>query len=198
MKAKMLQRALAVCLTLAMVFNLMPVTAFAANSTEEVETYLDETYPLSGIVKYKTLEQDTEGRLIVPLNETSLTLKKDSKYTAVWSSDNTDLAAITSNYSSSATLKVVHPTAEVGDTVVTLTLTLQDPVSQEPVGSRDYALLIKSQLPVYSTTFRVVDTAGSPIEGADIFVKDSRNMEVDAESDGSYNLKAETSYVYKL
>ena len=185
---------LALLVSLMLVFTgAIPVSA--ANSPE-VDAYLDSTY-IKAIDPYGSLQKDENERFLIPLSKTSVTLKKDSYsklYTAVWSSSNEDYVKITSNYTSSATAKITHPSAIEGDKEIVMTLTLFDKNNPEKIcGTRDYVLRIAAQLPVYSLTVTAKNSDGSVIDNADILVQDSRNISLRAEN-GVYSLTGSVSY----
>lgn len=171
----------------------MPV--FAANSPE-VDEYFDSTYA-KAIDPYGSLQKDENENFIIPLSKTSVTLKKDSYsklYTAVWTSSDENYAKITSNYSSSATAKITHPTAAEGDKEVVMTLTLFDKNEPEKIcGTRDYVLLITAQLPVYSLKVTAKNSGGEVIDDAVVSVQDSRNISLQAVN-GVYSLTGSVSY----
>lgn len=191
---KIYTRLFAALLTLALLCtSILP--AFAAN-TPEIDSYLDSAYA-KAIDPYGSLQTDEGGRYVIPLSKNSVSLKKDSGsklYKAVWSSSDEAYAKITSDYSSSATAKLTHPTAAEGAKEVVLTLTLLDKTDGVTVlGTRDYILLLMPQLPTYSLTVQAVDTDGNTIEDCKISVQDSRNI-AQQPVNGLYSLKGETEY----
>lgn len=194
-----IKKSVSILLALLMVFSIFSSQVFASNS-EEIESYLDSAYA-KAIDPYGSTTKNDDGQYIIPLSKTSLTLKKDSSsklYTAEWSSSDESLAKITSNYSSSASAKITHPSAETGDQTVTVTLTLKSKSDGTEVGTRDFVLLIKAQLPVYNTKFSASDESGKEIADFSVLVKNQRNVMVSAKYDGSYDLTAETTYTYTV
>ena len=87
------------------------------------------------------LKKDDEGRYIIPLSKTSVSLKKDTSsklYTSSWSSSDDTYAKVT-NSSYSASAKITHPSYNEGAKVVTLTLKILDKTDGKTVlGTRDY------------------------------------------------------------
>lgn len=146
---KTITKALAVFMSLMLVL-MSAIPAMAENSSE-VEAYLDSTYA-KAIDPYGSLKKDDDGRYIIPLSKTSVSLKKDTSsklYTASWSSSDDTYAKVSGSYSVSA--KITHPKYEQGAKVVTLTLTILDKNDGKTVlGTRDYALYIEAELPTYS------------------------------------------------
>lgn len=191
---KIYSRLFAVLLALALLCTSV-LPAFAAN-TPEVDNYLDTTYQ-KAIDPYGSLQTDENGRFLIPLSKTSVSLKKDSAskiYKAVWSASDEAYAKITSDYSSSATAKLTHPTAAEGAKEVVLTLTLLDKTDGTTVlGSRDYVLLLAPQLPTFELTVQAIDTDGKAIADCNISVQGSRNI-TQYPTNGAYNLKGETEY----
>lgn len=191
---KLFKKGMAIIAVILLLLSNM-ITAFAAN-TPEIDAYLDTAYA-KAIDPYGTTATDEDGRYVIPLSKTSVTLKKDSRsqeYTATWTSSDEAYAAITSNYASSATAKITHPTAKEGAKEVILTLTLTDKNDSSKIcGTRDFVLLIAPQLPVYTLSVTAKDNNGNPIPNATIMVQDSRNIE-QYPSEGVYALKGETEY----
>lgn len=191
---KIYTRLFAVLLALALLCTSV-LPAFAAN-TPEVDDYLDTTYQ-KAIDPYGSLQTDENGRIVIPLSKTSVSLKKDSRsqvYKAVWSSSNEAYAKITSDYSSSATAKLMHPTAAEGAKEVVLTLTLFDKNDGMTVlGTREYVLLLLPELPTYALVVQAMDEDGKAISDCKISVQDSRNF-MQNPTDGVYSLKGETEY----
>jgi len=191
---KIYTRLFAVLLALALLCTSV-LPAFAAN-TPEVDDYLDTTYQ-KAIDPYGSLQTDENGRIVIPLSKTSVSLKNDSRsqvYKAVWSSSNEAYAKITSDYSSSATAKLMHPTAAEGAKEVVLTLTLFDKNDGVTVlGTREYVLLLLPELPTYALVVQAMDEDGKAISDCKISVQDSRNF-MQNPTDGVYSLKGETEY----
>lgn len=180
----------------AIIIMLTGVLPVFASNTVEIESYLDTTYA-KAIDPYGNLQKDEQGRFIIPLSKTSVTLKKDSYsklYTPVWSSSDEDYAKITSNYSSSATAKITHPSAKDGDKEVIMTLTLSDKNDPSKVlASRDYILVLTAQLPVYNLTVTAKNAVGSVIENAQVSVCDNRNIPL-RDNNGVFALNGSTAY----
>lgn len=173
---KSITKALAVIMSLMLILT-SALPAMAENSSE-VEAYLDSTYA-KAIDPYGSLKKDDEGRYIIPLSKTSVSLKKDTSsklYTASWSSSDDTFAKVT-NSSYSASAKITHPTYEQGAKVVTLTLTLLDKTNGKTVlGTRDYTLYIETKLPTYSLDVTAKNEKGEVINDAKVSVLDSRNI----------------------
>lgn len=82
---KSITKALAVFMSLMLV--LMSAFPAMAENSSEVEAYLNSTYA-KAIDPYGSLKKDNEGRYIIPLSKTSVSLKKDTSsklYTSSWS-----------------------------------------------------------------------------------------------------------------
>lgn len=194
-----IKKSISLILALLMVLSIFSSQVFASNS-DEIESYLDSAYA-KAIDPYGSLKKNDDGMYIIPLSKTSLTLKKDSSsklYTAEWASSDESLAKITSNYSSSASAKITHPSAETGDKTVTMTLILKSKSDASEVGKRDFVLLIKAQAPVYNTRFCALDESGKEIADFSVLVKNQRSATISAKDDGSYDLTAETTYTYTV
>lgn len=91
---KSITKALAVFMSLMLV--LMSALPAMAENSSEVEAYLNSTYA-KAIDPYGNLKKDDEGRYIIPLSKTSVSLKKDTSsklYTSSWSSSDDTYAAI--------------------------------------------------------------------------------------------------------
>lgn len=185
---KTITKALAVFMSLMLVL-MSAIPAMAENSSE-VEAYLDSTYA-KAIDPYGSLKKDDDGRYIIPLSKTSVSLKKDTSsklYTASWSSSDDTYAKVSGSYSVSA--KITHPKYEQGAKVVTLTLTILDKKDGKTVlGSRDYALYIEAELPTYSLDVTAKNEKGEVINDANVSVFDSRNI-----SQNLSSLKGNTEY----
>ena len=185
---KTITKALAVFMSLMLVL-MSAIPAMAENSSE-VEAYLNSTYA-KAIDPYGSLKKDDEGRYIIPLSKTSVSLKKDTSsklYTASWSSSDDTYAKVSGSYSVSA--KITHPKYEQGAKVVTLTLTILDKKDGKTVlGSRDYALYIEAELPTYSLDVTAKNEKGEVINDANVSVFDSRNI-----SQNLSSLKGNTEY----
>lgn len=88
---KSITKALAVFMSLMLV--LMSAFPAMAENSSEVEAYLNSTYA-KAIDPYGNLKKDDEGRYIIPLSKTSVSLKKDTSsklYTSSWSSSDDTL-----------------------------------------------------------------------------------------------------------
>lgn len=185
---KTITKVLAVFMSLMLVL-MSAIPAMAENSSE-VEAYLNSTYA-KAIDPYGSLKKDDEGRYIIPLSKTSVSLKKDTSsklYTASWSSSDDTYAKVSGSYSVSA--KITHPKYEQGAKVVTLTLTILDKKDGKTVlGSRDYALYIEAELPTYSLDVTAKNEKGEVINDANVSVFDSRNI-----SQNLSSLKGNTEY----
>lgn len=185
---KTITKALAVFMSLMLVL-MSAIPAMAENSSE-VEAYLNSTY-VKAIDPYGSLKKDDDGRYIIPLSKTSVSLKKDTSsklYTASWSSSDDTYAKVSGSYSVSA--KITHPKYEQGAKVVTLTLTILDKNDGKTVlGSRDYALYIEAELPTYSLDVTAKNEKGEVINDANVSVFDSRNI-----SQNLSSLKGNTEY----
>lgn len=185
---KTITKVLAVFMSLMLVL-MSAIPAMAENSSE-VEAYLDSTYA-KAIDPYGSLKKDDDGRYIIPLSKTSVSLKKDTSsklYTASWSSSDDTYAKVSGSYSVSA--KITHPKYEQGAKVVTLTLTILDKNDGKTVlGTRDYALYIEAELPTYSLDVTAKNEKGEVINDANVSVFDSRNI-----SQNLSSLKGSTEY----
>lgn len=183
---KSITKALAVFMSLMLVF-MSALPAMAENSSE-VEAYLNSTYAKA----IGSLKKDDEGRYIIPLSKTSVSLKKDTSsklYTSSWSSSDDTYAKVT-NSSYSASAKITHPSYNEGAKVVTLTLKILDKTDGKTVlGTRDYVLYIETKLATYSLDVTAKNEKGEIIDDAKVSVFDSRNIEQNPSS-----LSANTEY----
>lgn len=186
---KSITKALAVFMSLMLV--LMSALPAMAENSSEVEAYLNSTYA-KAIDPYGNLKKDDEGRYIIPLSKTSVSLKKDTSsklYTSSWSSSDDTYAKVT-NSSYSATAKITHPSYNEGAKVVTLTLKILDKTDGKTVlGTRDYVLYIETKLATYSLDVTAKNEKGEIIDNAKVSVFDSRNNEQNPSS-----LSANTEY----
>lgn len=186
---KSITKALAVFMSL-MIVLMSALPAMAENSSE-VDAYLNSTYA-KAIDPYGNLKKDDEGRYIIPLSKTSVSLKKDTSsklYTSSWSSSDDTYAKVT-NSSYSATAKITHPSYNEGAKVVTLTLKILDKTDGKTVlGTRDYVLYIETKLATYSLDVTAKNEKGEIIDNAKVSVFDSRNIEQNPSS-----LSANTEY----
>lgn len=186
---KSITKALAVFMSLMLV--LMSALPAMAENSSEVEAYLNSTYA-KAIDPYGNLKKDDEGRYIIPLSKTSVSLKKDTSsklYTSSWSSSDDTYAKVT-NSSYSATAKITHPSYNEGAKVVTLTLKILDKTDGKTVlGTRDYVLYIETKLATYSLDVTAKNEKGEIIDNAKVSVFDSRNIEQNPSS-----LSANTEY----
>lgn len=186
---KSITKALAVFMSLMLV--LMSALPAMAEKSSEVEAYLNSTYA-KAIDPYGSLKKDDEGRYIIPLSKTSVSLKKDTSsklYTASWSSSDDTYAKVT-NSSYSASAKITHPSYDEGAKVVTLTLKILDKTDGKTVlGTRDYVLYIETKLATYSLDVTAKNEKGEIIDNAKVSVFDSRNVEQNPSS-----LSANTEY----
>lgn len=186
---KSITKALAVFMSLMLV--LMSAFPAMAENSSEVEAYLNSTYA-KAIDPYGSLKKDDEGRYIIPLSKTSVSLKKDTSsklYTSSWSSSDDTYAKVT-NSSYSASAKITHPSYNEGAKVVTLTLKILDKTDGKTVlGTRDYVLYIETKLATYSLDVTVKNEKGEIIDNAKVSVFDSRNIEQNPSS-----LSANTEY----
>lgn len=184
---KSITKALAVFMSLMLV--LMSALPAMAENSSEVEAYLNGTYA-KAIDPYGNLKKDDEGRYIIPLSKTSVSLKKDTSsklYTSSWSSSDDTYAKVNS-YSASA--KITHPSYNEGAKVVTLTLKILDKTDGKTVlGTRDYVLYIETKLATYSLDVTAKNEKGEIIDNAKVSVFDSRNIEQNPSS-----LSANTEY----
>lgn len=185
---KSITKALAVFMSLMLV--LMSALPAMAENSSEVEAYLNSTYA-KAIDPYGNLKKDDEGRYIIPLSKTSVSLRKDTSsklYTSSWSSSDDTYAKVTSSYS--ATAKITHPSYNEGAKVVTLTLKILDKTDGKTVlGTRDYVLYIETKLATYSLDVTAKNEKGEIIDNAKVSVFDSRNIEQNPSS-----LSANTEY----
>lgn len=186
---KSITKALAVFMSLMLV--LMSAFPAMAENSSEVEAYLNSTYA-KAIDPYGSLKKDNEGRYIIPLFKTSVSLKKDTSsklYTSSWSSSDDTYAKVT-NSSYSASAKITHPSYNEGAKVVTLTLKILDKTDGKTVlGTRDYVLYIETKLATYSLDVTAKNEKGEIIDNAKVSVFDSRNIEQNPSS-----LSANTEY----
>lgn len=186
---KSITKALAVFMSL--MFVLMSALPAMAENSSEVEAYLNSTYA-KAIDPYGSLKKDDEGRYIIPLSKTSVSLKKDTSsklYTSSWSSSDDTYAKVT-NSSYSASAKITHPSYNEGAKVVTLTLKILDKTDGKTVlGTRDYVLYIETKLATYSLDVTAKNEKGEIIDNAKVSVFDSRNIEQNPSS-----LSANTEY----
>ena len=186
---KSITKALAVFMSLMLV--LMSAFPAMAENSSEVEAYLNSTYA-KAIDPYGSLKKDNEGRYIIPLSKTSVSLKKDTSsklYTSSWSSSDDTYAKVT-NSSYSASAKITHPSYNEGAKVVTLTLKILDKTDGKTVlGTRDYILYIETKLATYSLDVTAKNEKGEIIDNAKVSVFDSRNIEQNPSS-----LSANTEY----
>ena len=186
---KSITKALAVFMSLMLV--LMSAFPAMAENSSEVEAYLNSTYA-KAIDPYGNLKEDDEGRYIIPLSKTSVSLKKDTSsklYTSSWSSSDDTYAKVT-NSSYSASAKITHPSYNEGAKVVTLTLKILDKTDGKTVlGTRDYVLYIETKLATYSLDVTAKNEKGEIIDNAKVSVFDSRNIEQNPSS-----LSANTEY----
>lgn len=186
---KSITKALAVFMSLMLV--LMSALPAMAENSSEVEAYLNSTYA-KAIDPYGSLKKDDEGRYIIPLSKTSVSLKKDTSsklYTSSWSSSDDTYAKVT-NSSYSASAKITHPSYNEGAKVVTLTLKILDKTDGKTVlGTRDYVLYIETKLATYSLDVTAKNEKDEIIDNAKVSVFDSRNIEQNPSS-----LSANTEY----
>lgn len=186
---KSITKALAVFMSLMLV--LMSAFPAMAENSSEVEAYLNSTYA-KAIDPYGSLKKDDEGRYIIPLSKTSVSLKKDTSsklYTSSWSSSDDTYAKVT-NSSYSASAKITHPSYNEGAKVVTLTLKILDKTDGKTVlGTRNYVLYIETKLATYSLDVTAKNEKGEIIDNAKVSVFDSRNIEQNPSS-----LSANTEY----
>ena len=186
---KSITKTLAVFMSLMLV--LMSALPVMAENSSEVEAYLNSTYA-KAIDPYGSLKKDDEGRYIIPLSKTSVSLKKDTSsklYTSSWSSSDDTYAKVT-NSSYSASAKITHPSYNEGAKVVTLTLKILDKTDGKTVlGTRDYVLYIETKLATYSLDVTAKNEKGEIIDNAKVSVFDSRNIEQNPSS-----LSANTEY----
>ena len=186
---KSITKALAVFMSLMLV--LMSAFPAMAENSSEVEAYLNSTYA-KAIDPYGSLKKDDEGRYIIPLSKTSVSLKKDTSsklYTSSWSSSDDTYAKVT-NSSYSASAKITHPSYNEGAKVVTLTLKILYKTDGKTVlGTRDYVLYIETKLATYSLDVTAKNEKGEIIDNAKVSVFDSRNIEQNPSS-----LSANTEY----
>lgn len=190
---KSITKTLAVFMSLMLV--LMSTFPAMAENSSEVEAYLNSTYA-KAIDPYGSLKKDDEGRYIIPLSKTSVSLKKDTSsklYTSSWSSSDDTYAKVT-NSSYSASAKITHPSYNEGAKVVTLTLKILDKTDGKTVlGTRDYVLYIETKLATYSLDVTAKNEKGEIIDNAKVSVFDSRNIEQNPSS-----LSANTEYTLSV
>lgn len=190
---KSITKTLAVFMSLMLV--LMSAFPAMAENSSEVEAYLNSTYA-KAIDPYGSLKKDDEGRYIIPLSKTSVSLKKDTSsklYTSSWNSSDDTYAKVT-NSSYSASAKITHPSYNEGAKVVTLTLKILDKTDGKTVlGTRDYVLYIETKLATYSLDVTAKNEKGEIIDNAKVSVFDSRNIEQNPSS-----LSANTEYTLSV
>lgn len=185
---KTITKVMAVFMSMVLVL-LSTITAMAENSTE-IDDYLNTTYA-KAIEPYGSPKLDDEGRYIVPLSKSSVSLRTDTSsklYKSVWTSnDDTVIKVSGTTYFST---KVTHPDFKDGAKDVTLTLSIYDKKdTTKLLGSRDYVLHVEPKLPTYSLTVTAKNTDDQIIDNAKVLVTDEYYNEQDASK-----LKGNTQY----
>lgn len=185
---KTITKVMAVFMSMVLVL-LSTITAMAENPTE-IDDYLNTTYA-KAIEPYGSPKLDDEGRYIVPLSKSSVSLKTDTSsklYKSVWTSnDDTVIKVSGTTYFST---KVTHPDFKDGAKDVTLTLSIYDKKdTTKLLGSRDYVLHVEPKLPTYSLTVTAKNTDDQIIDNAKVLVTDEYYNEQDASK-----LKGSTQY----
>lgn len=168
---------------------LSTITAVAENPTE-IDDYLNTTYA-KAIEPYDSLKLDDEGRYIVPLSKTSVSLRTDTSsklYKSVWTSNDDSVIKVSGTTYFST--KVTHPDFKDGAKDVTLTLSIYDKKdTTKLLGSRDYVLYVEPKLPTYSLTVTAKNTDAQIIDNAKVLVTDEYYNEQNASK-----LKGNTQY----
>lgn len=185
---KTITKVMAVFMSMVLVL-LSTITAMAENPTE-IDDYLNTTYA-KAIEPYGSPKLDDEGRYIVPLSKSSVSLKTDTSsklYKSVWTSnDDTVIKVSGTTYFST---KVTHPDFKDGAKDVTLTLSIYDKKdTTKLLGSRDYMLHVEPKLPTYSLTVTAKNTDDQIIDNAKVLVTDEYYNKQDASK-----LKGNTQY----
>ena len=185
---KTITKVMAVFMSMVLVL-LSTITAMAENPTE-IDDYLNTTYA-KAIEPYGSPKLDDEGRYIVPLSKSSVSLRTDTSsklYKSVWTSnDDTVIKVSGTTYFST---KVTHPDFKDGAKDVTLTLSIYDKKdATKLLGSRDYVLHVEPKLPTYSLTVTAKNTDNQIIDNAKVLVTDEYYNEQDASK-----LKGNTQY----
>lgn len=185
---KTITKVMAVFMSMVLVL-LSTITAMAENPTE-IDDYLNTTYA-KAIEPYGSPKLDDEGRYIVPLSKSSVSLRTDTSsklYKSVWTSnDDTVIKVSGTTYFST---KVTHPDFKDGAKDVTLTLSIYDKKdTTKLLGSRDYVLHVEPKLPTYSLTVTAKNTDDQIIDNAKVLVTDEYYNEQDASK-----LKGSTQY----
>ena len=185
---KTITKVMAVFMSMVLVL-LSTITAVAENPTE-IEDYLNTTYA-KAIEPYGSLKIDDEGRYIVPLSKTSVSLKTDTSsklYKSVWTSNDDSVIKVSGTTYFST--KVTHPEFKDGAKDVTLTLSIYDKKdTTKLLGSRDYVIYVEPKLPTYSLTVTVKNTDAQIIDNAKVLVTDEYYNEQNASK-----LKGNTQY----
>lgn len=185
---KTITKVMAVFMSMVLVL-LSTITAMAENPTE-IDDYLNTTYA-KAIEPYGSPKLDDEGRYIVPLSKSSVSLRTDTSsklYKSVWTSnDDTVIKVSGTTYFST---KVTHPDFKDGAKDVTLTLSIYDKKdTTKLLGSRDYVLHVEPKLPTYSLTVTAKNTDDQIIDNAKVLVTDEYYNKQDASK-----LKGNTQY----
>lgn len=185
---KTITKVMAVFMSMVLVL-LSTITAVAENPTE-IDDYLNTTYA-KAIEPYSSLKLDDEGRYIVPLSKTSVSLRTDTSsklYKSVWTSNDDSVIKVSGTTYFST--KVTHPDFKDGAKDVTLTLSIYDKKdTTKLLGSRDYVLYVEPKLPTYSLTVTVKNTDAQIIDNAKVLVTDEYYNEQNASK-----LKGNTQY----
>ena len=185
---KTITKVMAVFMSMVLVL-LSTITAMAENPTE-IDDYLNTTYA-KAIEPYGSPKLDDEGRYIVPLSKSSVSLRTDTSsklYKSVWTSNDDSVIKVSGTTYFST--KVTHPDFKDGAKDVTLTLSIYDKKdTTKLLGSRDYVLHVEPKLPTYSLTVTAKNTDDQIIDNAKVLVTDEYYNEQDASK-----LKGSTQY----
>lgn len=187
---------------MATVLLLMP---FAVNTSaySDIDGYFSdtklkiETYPLSLV-----LEADENGEYAIPvyiqnlkISSVKLNPPSGGAYSTKWSVDYNKYSSI--SYSLFRITK--RPTVEEGDQKIILTQTVSDK-SGNTIGTKDYTIVIKHELPIVNVSFNVTDIYGNAIDGAEVWVGTNvkRPTTQYPNDSGEYSLKAGYEYLYSV
>lgn len=187
---------------MASVLFLMP---FAVNTSaySDIDGYFSdtklkiETYPLSLV-----LEPNENDEYVIPvyiqnlrISSVKLNPPSGGAYSTRWSVDYNKYSSI--SYSLFRITK--RPTVEEGDRKIILTQTVSDK-SGNTVGTKDYTLVVKHELPIVNVSFNVTDIYGNAIDDAEVWVGTNvkRPTTQYPNDSGEYSLKAGYEYLYSV
>jgi len=187
---------------MAAVLFLMP---FAVNTSaySDIDGYFSdtklkiETYPLSLV-----LEPNENGEYDIPvyiqnlkISSVKLNPPSGGAYSTSWSVDYNKYSSI--SYSLFRITK--RPTVEEGDQKIILTQTVSDK-SGNTVGTKDYTIVIKHELPIVNVSFNVTDIYGNAVDDAEVWVGTNvkRPTTQYPDDSGAYSLKAGYEYLYSV